>query len=85
MTSKRDRCPVAIAILNPDSVDRHTVIKASAVVFRDYKAEFGKGMEIIHYVRFRNYRIPVSFNGNNYQAVLKREDYEKLFQPEKGN
>lgn len=84
MRCERDRCLIAIAIQNPDSVDRLTVLKASAVVFRDYKAEFGKGMKVIHYVRVRNYRIPVRFNGNNFQATLRHEDYKRLFQHEKG-
>lgn len=79
MTSKRDRCLLAIAIQHPDSVDRLTVLKASAVVFRDYKAEFGKGIVVIHYVRFRDYKIPVHFNGRNFQVTLREETYRRLF------
>lgn len=79
MSSKRDRCLIAIAIQNPDSVDRLTVQKASAVVFREAKAEFGKGMVVTHYVRVRNYRFPVRFNGKNFQACLKQDDYNRLF------
>lgn len=83
MSSERDRCLIAVAILNPDSVNRLTVQKASAVVFRGYEVQFGKGFRVYHYIRVRNYRIPVRFNGKNFQTTLRVQDYQRLFQQER--
>lgn len=81
MTSEQDRCPVAIVILNPESVNRPTVQKASAVVFREAKADWAeKRMVVIHYIRVRNVKVRVRFNGGHFVATLKRENYQRLFE-----
>lgn len=66
-----ERCPLKIAVYQPDNKDRVSVIQTSAVVYRRSDGRY--------FVLYGNFRFAVTFHGNTFIMVSSARDWLLCF------